>query len=328
MDVSGDSHALGSGEAAVEHRRPEDLRRAGDGDLARRTTERARCRRSGAAASCASRERCAIAGAGSATSFAGSPRHPEVETVLRRRARDRRGVRGRRAREAGRSRFEASVQGYLDAWPALPATVRDRRDARHPEDAAATPTPASARRAPPAARRAAACAIGARAGRSTRPGDGRPPRGSRRRASRTVDLHALLLRRRELLPGVGGALVVRDDTHMTGTYSDDARARTCCARSTRLVGPRPAQREGQRLGRRRRGAGRRRRAIDCLNSTVARDRSPRWSSGVKAPLALRTSSGRRERASGRRRGGRASVAAVRDGERAVAASSSRSACAV
>ena len=145
--------------------------------------------------------------------FAWFAAHPEVETVFVAGLTGGSGVVAR----PGRSRFETSVQGYADAWRALPATVRTIVVIRDtPKMAGDTDT--CVQRAVTAGRSpGSACAI-SRAGRSIATRRWRPPPGSRTPRVRTVDLTPFFCGS-ECYPVVGGALVLRDNTHMTGTYS-------------------------------------------------------------------------------------------------------------
>ena len=122
--------------------------------------------------------------------FAWFAAHPEVETVFVAGLTGGSGVVAR----PGRSRFETSVQGYADAWRALPATVRTivvirdtpKMARRHRHLRAAC-----RRRRPLAGQRVRDLAgPGAR----PRPGDGGRRTGCATPRVRTVDLTPLLLR--------------------------------------------------------------------------------------------------------------------------------------
>ena len=201
----GDSHA-GHWRGALDDRGPP---RAG-GD-SRSRIRAARCRRR--CAICVSRgER--TAGAGSATCSRGSRPILRSSTVFVAGLTGGSGVVAR----PGRSRFETSVQGYADAWRALPATVRTIvviRDTpkmlgRHRHAACSVPSPPIVPRAARARSRPAA--------RSTAIPRWWPPPGSPRRASAPWTSRRFFCGS-ECYPVVGGALVLRDSTHMTGTYS-------------------------------------------------------------------------------------------------------------
>ena len=180
-------------------------RRAGAGS--RSPARAARCRRR--CATCASRGGRS-AGAGRTTCSPGSPRHPEVRTVFVAGLSGGSGVVPQRGTEPLRDR---PCSGYLDAWAALPAPA-DRRAARHAalprrhrlvrQPRAATPAARRARRA----RSRAAFALGRD-----------PAIVAAGRAGREVlDLTPFFCGAR-CYPVIGGALVVRDANHMTGTYS-------------------------------------------------------------------------------------------------------------
>lgn len=146
--------------------------------------------------------------------FAWFERHPEVRTIFVA------GLTGGSSvvPEGDRSAYATSRLGYERAWRALPDTVEtivvvrdtpkfrvrtnrcvqsavDRGDApgrtcARPRDEALDPDPAIA-----------------------------AARGFRSRRVKTVDLTRFFCDRRECFPVVGGALVLRDNTHVTGTFS-------------------------------------------------------------------------------------------------------------
>jgi hypothetical protein len=140
--------------------------------------------------------------------FAWFARHPEVRTVFVAGLSSGSGVVPRR----GESRFEASVRGYLDAWRALPGrrivVLRDTPRFRGDTDRCVTRA-VRRRRAP-----GRACAVPRSFGL---PRDPAVAAAARARLE-TLDLSPFFCGAR-CYPVVGGALVVRDANHMTGTYS-------------------------------------------------------------------------------------------------------------
>lgn len=146
--------------------------------------------------------------------FAWFQAHPEVRTVFVAGLTGGSGVVPR----AGKSRYATSVQSYVDAWKALPATVEHivviRDTPKFKVD-----TGACVERALRAGRDAGrACA---------RPRDEAMDRDPAVRAAarmpadrvQTVDLTRYFCATDTCFPVVGGALVLRDNTHMTGVFS-------------------------------------------------------------------------------------------------------------
>jgi hypothetical protein len=145
--------------------------------------------------------------------FAWFAAHPEVETVFVAGLTGGSGVVAR----PGRSRFETSVRGYADAWRALPASVRTIVVIRDtPKMTGDTDT--CVQRAVAAGRSpSSACAISLGRALDRDPAMVAAARLATPRV-RTVDLTPFFCGS-ECYPVVGGALVLRDNTHMTGTYS-------------------------------------------------------------------------------------------------------------
>jgi hypothetical protein len=140
--------------------------------------------------------------------FAWLERHPEIGTVFVGGLSTGSGVEA----TAGRSRFETSVQGYADAWAALGArrivVLRDTPRFRGDTDRCVTR--ALRRNRPPGT----ACTV---------PRSIALPRdpavvAARRTGRQILDLTSFFCDAR-CYPVIGGALVVRDANHMTGTYS-------------------------------------------------------------------------------------------------------------
>ena len=111
-----------------------------------------------------------------------------------------------------RSRFATSVQGYLDAWAALPGRriVVLRDTPRFKGDTDVCVSRAARRRE----KVGTTCAV------SRRFALGRDPAiaAAGRAGLETLDLTPFFCGAR-CYPVIGGALVVRDANHMTGTYS-------------------------------------------------------------------------------------------------------------
>src|SRR4051794_26688064 len=140
--------------------------------------------------------------------FAWFAAHPEVRTVFVSGLSGGSGVVPGR----GQSRFEASVQGYLDAWAALAGrrivVLRDTPRFRGDTDVCITRALRHRRRP------GTACGV-PRSFSLVRD----PAVAAARRSGREVlDLTPFFCDAR-CYPVIGGALVVRDANHMTGTYS-------------------------------------------------------------------------------------------------------------
>ena len=145
--------------------------------------------------------------------FAWFSQHPEVSTVFVAGLTGGSGV----VPSAGRSRFETSVAGYAEAWSALPSTVSRivviRDTPKVDADTDACVSRAVSRRRPPGV----ACAVSRSRGLDRDPAMVAAARVGGPRVS-TVDLTRFFCDAR-CYPVVGGVLVLRDSTHMTGTYS-------------------------------------------------------------------------------------------------------------
>jgi hypothetical protein len=145
--------------------------------------------------------------------FAWFSAHPEVETVFVAGLTGGSGVVAR----PGRSRFETSLKGYADAWRALPPTVRTivviRDTPKVDADTDTCVQRAVARSRPPGSD----CAVSRGRALDRDPAMAAAAQLATPRV-RTVDLTDFFCGS-ECYPVVGGALVLRDSTHMTGTYS-------------------------------------------------------------------------------------------------------------
>ena len=145
--------------------------------------------------------------------FAWFARHPEVGTVFVAGLSGGSGVVAR----AGRSRFETSVESYADAWRSLPSTVRRiiviRDTPKMRADTDDCVTRAMAHKRPPGA----ACAVSRARALDRDPAVRAAERMDTPRVL-TVDLTRFFCGAR-CYPVVGGVLVLRDNTHMTGTFS-------------------------------------------------------------------------------------------------------------
>jgi hypothetical protein len=140
--------------------------------------------------------------------FAWFAAHPEVRTVFVAGLSGGSGVEPRR----GQSRFATSVQGYLDAWAALAGRriVVLRDTPRFKGDTDVCVSRAARRRQ----RVGTACAVP----RSFALGRDPAIVAAGRAGLETLDLTPFFCGAR-CFPVIGGALVVRDANHMTGTYS-------------------------------------------------------------------------------------------------------------
>jgi len=140
--------------------------------------------------------------------FAWFAAHPEVRTVFVAGLSGGSGV----VPSPRRSRFATSVQGYLDAWAALPGRriVVLRDTPRFKGDTDVCVSRAARRRE----QVGTTCAV------SRRFALGRDPAivAAGRAGLETLDLTPFFCGAR-CYPVIGGALVVRDANHMTGTYS-------------------------------------------------------------------------------------------------------------
>ena len=146
--------------------------------------------------------------------FAWFERHPEVHTVFVAGLTGGSGV----VPEGGRSAFATAQRGYERAWAALPASVANVVVIRDtPKFRSATnrcvERAVVARRQP-----GRSCALERAEALDPDPAIA----AARRLASprvRTVDLTRYFCDRRDCFPVVGGALVLRDNTHVTGVFS-------------------------------------------------------------------------------------------------------------
>jgi hypothetical protein len=146
--------------------------------------------------------------------FAWFERHPEVGTVFVGGLSGGTGVIAPR----GQSRFAASVRGYRRAWAALPATVRRivviRDTPKLRGDTGACVERALARGRPPGM----SCAVPRRAALDRDPMVAAAARMRSARV-RTVKLTEFFCDRRRCYPVIGGALVLRDQNHLTAVFS-------------------------------------------------------------------------------------------------------------
>jgi hypothetical protein len=131
-------------------------------------------------------------------------RHPEVDTVFV-------------SQITGHPNFEAQVQGFLDAWRRLPRTVKRivvLRDTPKPGSTARCVERAMARRVDAGE----ACAVSRSAALAPDPAAEAARRLGRPRV-RVVDLTSAFCGPRTCRPVVGGALVFKDDNHMTRDFA-------------------------------------------------------------------------------------------------------------
>ena len=146
--------------------------------------------------------------------FAWFEAHPEVHTVFVAGLTGGSGV----MPEGGKSRYETSVAGYVKAWEALPATVKHIIVIRDTPKFSAD-TDDCVERAMRA--RKDAGRVCARPRSQAMDPDPAIRAASRLPSTRvqTVDLTPLFCGRRVCYPVIGGGLVLRDSTHMTGVFS-------------------------------------------------------------------------------------------------------------
>jgi hypothetical protein len=139
--------------------------------------------------------------------------HPEVSTVFVSQLSGGTGVVAR----PGKSRFESAVDGYAEAWAALPPSVqhivviRDTPKARGDTDTCIERAMAARRRP------GVACAVSRRRALDRDPA---AVAAARLRSPRvqTVDLTRVFCDRRVCFPVIGGALVLKDPTHITAVF--------------------------------------------------------------------------------------------------------------
>jgi SGNH domain-containing protein len=146
--------------------------------------------------------------------FAWFQQHPEVQTVFVSGLTGGSGV----VPSRGRSEFQTAVAGYRRAWEALPATVKQiiviRDTAKARPDVTACVERAIAHQRPPAR----ACATPRRESLDPDPAVA-AARAWRSPRVQSVDLTRYFCDHRRCDPVVGGVLVLRDQHHMTATYS-------------------------------------------------------------------------------------------------------------
>jgi hypothetical protein len=146
--------------------------------------------------------------------FAWFGAHPEVSVVFVAGLSGGRGV----VPSLGRNEFETAVGGYIDAWNALPATVKHivviHDTPKVLAGTAACVERAIATRRPPGL----TCAVSRRTALDP---DSLVVAADRLRSPRVqvVDLRNLFCDRTRCYPVIGGALVFRDVTHMTATFA-------------------------------------------------------------------------------------------------------------
>lgn len=141
-------------------------------------------------------------------------RHPEVRTVFVSGLSGGSGVVPR----GGRDEFATAADGYVDAWRALPASVRhivvlrDTPKMRSDTDRCVQRAMASHRRA------GRACAVSRAAALDRDPTVAAAARWHSRRV-RVVDLTRVFCDRRSCYPVIGGALVYKDSHHLTRVFA-------------------------------------------------------------------------------------------------------------
>ena len=146
--------------------------------------------------------------------FAWFTRHPEIKTVFVAGLSGGAGV----IPPKGQSQFAASVRGYRDAWRALPPTVerivviRDTPKMRVATGACVSRALAAGRRP------GASCAMPRRQVLDRDPLVVAAERMSPARV-RTVDLTSFFCNDASCFPVIGGALVLRDQNHLTAVFS-------------------------------------------------------------------------------------------------------------
>ena len=140
--------------------------------------------------------------------------HPEISTVFVAGLSGGLGV----IASAGRDEFSTSVAGYIGAWNALPATVKQIIVIHDTPKALGTTADCVARAMAAHRPAGAACAVPRRVALDPDPLVAAahilgPPR------LQVVDLRRLFCDARSCYPVIGGALVLRDITHMTATFA-------------------------------------------------------------------------------------------------------------
>jgi hypothetical protein len=146
--------------------------------------------------------------------FAWFERHPEVTTVFVAGLTGGSGV----VPSAGRGRFDTSVRGYERAWQSLPPTVRNIVVIRDTPKFHGDTNRCVENIMRTGGQAGPACAL-SRAEALDR--DPAIAAAARLRSDRvhTVDLTRYFCDARRCYPVVGGALVLRDNTHVTGVFS-------------------------------------------------------------------------------------------------------------
>jgi hypothetical protein len=146
--------------------------------------------------------------------FAWFAQHPEVDTVFTAGLTGGSGVEP----EGGASRFATARRGYARAWAALPATVRTivviRDTPKFRGRTIGCVERAVSRHRPPGL----ACALDRDEALDRDPAIA-AARADRSGRVRTVDLTRYFCDAERCFPVVGGVLVVRDHSHMTGAFS-------------------------------------------------------------------------------------------------------------
>jgi hypothetical protein len=141
-------------------------------------------------------------------------RHPEVSVVFVAGLTGGSGV----VPSGGRGRFGTSVHGYAQAWDALPATVRHIVVIRDTPKFRTATNRCIERAMRAGALAGPACALSRAEALDRDPAIVAAAR-MRSRSVQTVDLTRHFCDARRCYPVVGGALVLRDNTHVTGVFS-------------------------------------------------------------------------------------------------------------
>ena len=140
--------------------------------------------------------------------------HPEIATVFVSEISGGKGVRPSNGRDA----FSTAVAGYAAAWRALPPSVEQLvviRDTPKAQPGTASCVQGALRRQRPAG---AACAIARRDALDVDPAAVAAAR-TRARRVRSVDLTQFICDARRCFPVVGGALVYKDEHHLTTVFA-------------------------------------------------------------------------------------------------------------
>lgn len=141
------------------------------------------------------------------------PQHPEVSTVFVSAITGGKGV----VHPPGQANFDASVAGFLGAWNALPPTVKHivviRDTPKMQPDTSSCVQRAIAKRKPAGP----ACAESRRS--ALEPDAAAVAAAQQPQRVQVVDLTQYFCDRRRCYPVIGGALVLKDETHMTRVFS-------------------------------------------------------------------------------------------------------------